>query len=62
MWHDVVVALSLVMVIEGILPFVSPGSWRRMAYRVAQQDDRSMRMMGLACMLIGSGMLYLVNG
>ncbi len=62
MWHDLMVALSLVMVVEGILPFLSPQSWRRMAYSVTQLDDRSMRIMGLASMLIGAGVLYLLNG
>ena len=62
MWHDVMVALCLLIVIEGILPFLSPKSWRKMAYNVAQLDDRALRIMGLASMLIGLGLLYLVNG
>lgn len=62
MWHDVVVALSLVLVAEGVLPFLSPQAWRKMAYNVAQLDDRSMRLMGFISMLVGAGMLYLLNG
>lgn len=62
MWHDVLVALSLVLVIEGLLPFLSPGLWRKMIFSVAQQDNHSLRIMGLISMLVGSGILYLING
>ncbi len=62
MWHDVLVAFSLVLVIEGLLPFLSPDSWRRAVLNVAQQADNSLRVMGFISMLVGAGMLYLVNG
>lgn len=62
MWHDLIVALCLVVIIEGIMPFLSPSYWRKMAFNVAQLDDRSLRIMGFVSMLIGVGMLYLVNG
>lgn len=61
MWHDIAVALCLVFVIEGMMPFISPGQWRKMVSNVAQMDDRSMRIMGLVSMVIGIGLLYLVN-
>ena len=61
MWHDIAVALCLVFVIEGMMPFISPGQWRKMVLNVAQMDDRSMRIMGLVSMVIGIGLLYLVN-
>jgi uncharacterized protein YjeT (DUF2065 family) len=61
MWHDIAVALCLVFVIEGMMPFISPGQWRKMVFNVAQMDDRSMRIMGLVSMVIGIGLLYLVN-
>lgn len=61
MWHDIAVALCLVFVIEGMVPFISPQQWRKMVFNVAQLDDRSMRIMGLVSMAIGIGLLYLVN-
>ena len=61
MWHDIAVALCLVFVIEGMMPFINPGQWRKMVFNVAQMDDRSMRIMGLVSMVIGIGLLYLVN-
>lgn len=62
MWHDLAVAFCLVLVLEGIMPFVSPRSWRRAIVTAIQLSDRSLRGIGLVSMLLGVGMLYLVNG
>ena len=60
-WGDLLAALALVLVIEGIVPFISPPSLRRMLETVSQLDDRSLRITGLVSMLCGIGMLYLVR-
>jgi uncharacterized protein YjeT (DUF2065 family) len=60
-WGDLLAALALVLVIEGIVPFVSPPSLRRMLETVSQLDDRSLRLTGLVSMLCGIVMLYLVR-
>ena len=60
-WGDLLAALALVLVIEGIVPFVSPQSLRRMLATVSQLDDRSLRITGLVSMIIGVVMLYLVR-
>lgn len=61
MWQEFGIALCLVLVIEGLLPFVSPRAWRGMVAAAAGMDDRSLRLAGLACMLTGTALLYLVN-
>ena len=61
MWHDVGIALCLVLVIEGIVPFLYPRRWREMVVMLSEIDDRSMRIAGLASMLLGTGLLYLIN-
>ena len=60
-WGDLLAALALVLVIEGIVPFVSPQSLRRMLETVSQLDDRSLRITGLVSMILGVVMLYLVR-
>jgi uncharacterized protein YjeT (DUF2065 family) len=60
-WGDLLTALALVLVIEGIVPFVSPQSLRRMLETVSQLDDRSLRITGLISMIFGVVMLYLVR-
>ena len=60
-WGDLLAALALVLVIEGIVPFLNPQSLRKMLVTVAQLDDRTLRMTGLVSMICGVVMLYLVR-
>jgi uncharacterized protein len=60
-WGDLLAALALVMVIEGIVPFVSPQAMRRMLEKVARIDDRALRLSGLFSMICGVIMLYIVR-
>lgn len=61
MWNDLWAALALMLVIEGLVPFLSPDLLRRMLASVAQLDDRSVRIAGLISMLCGVALLYLVR-
>jgi len=61
MWHTLAVAFALLFIIEGMIPFVSPNRWRKLVVTVAQQSDSSMRVVGLVSMLLGLGLLYLIN-
>ena len=61
MWQDFFSALALVLVIEGLLPFLTPGGYRRAIATMLQMDDRGLRLMGLASMLAGLLFLYLVR-
>ena len=61
MWHDLFVALALLLVIEGVMPFLAPDTMRRMLLEVAQQDNRRLRIAGLVTMISGVGLLYLIN-
>jgi hypothetical protein len=61
MWHDLLVALALLFVIEGVLPFLAPTLMRRVLLEVARQDNRSLRVSGLVSMLAGVAFLYLIN-
>ena len=60
-WDDLLAALSLVMVIEGIVPFVSPHSLRNLLEKVTRIDDRTLRITGLVSMICGVIMLYVVR-
>lgn len=61
MWSDFFTALCLLLVIEGILPFLVPSRWRSMLRQLSELDDRSVRIAGLVAMLIGAGLLYFVR-
>ncbi|MGD2137823.1 MAG: DUF2065 domain-containing protein [Gammaproteobacteria bacterium] len=60
-WEDLLAALALVLVIEGMLPFVNPQSLRRMLETVSGLDDRTLRITGLVSMLCGVLLLYVVR-
>lgn len=61
MWHALLLAVSLMLVIEGLMPFLSPNTFRRLLVQVAAQDGRRLRLYGLVSMLSGVSLLYLVN-
>ena len=61
MWTDLLSALALVFVIEGLLPFIRPGSARRLFTAASQLDDATLRFIGLTSMCVGLSILYFVR-
>lgn len=61
MWHELAVAFCLMLVIEGAIPFLTPGRWRKMAAMLEQVSDDTLRYVGLGSMLGGTLLLYLIN-
>jgi uncharacterized protein YjeT (DUF2065 family) len=53
------VALALMLVIEGILPFLVPGVWRDAFRRLTEMSDGQIRFVGLSSMLVGLLLLVL---
>lgn len=62
MWTDLLSAIALVLVIEGIMPFVAPHYWRGILARISQLDDNSMRVTGGVMMGLGLAFLYFIRG
>lgn len=61
MLQNLAVGFCLMLVIEGMLPFIAPGRWRKMLEAIEQVDDGTIRLLGLGSMLTGTVLLYLVN-
>lgn len=58
--NDILVpALALMLVIEGLLPFLSPRTWREAFTRMTQLNDGQIRFMGLISMAAGLLLLLL---
>ena len=58
---DIIVAgFALMLVIEGILPFTAPRIWREAFRRFLEMSDGQIRFAGLASMIVGVLILYLV--
>ena len=60
-WGDLFSALALVMVIEGIIPFVSPKGYKSTMQQMITMPDSSLRYIGFGLMLVGIISLYLVR-
>ena len=60
-WHVLPVAFALVFILEGLIPFISPGRWRNMLAVAGEMEDRVIRNIGLSSMLFGLVLLYWVN-
>ncbi|MGH8121112.1 MAG: DUF2065 domain-containing protein [Gammaproteobacteria bacterium] len=61
MWDNLLTAFALVLVIEGLMPFLNPAGWRRIIAMTAQLDDSTLRVIGLTSMILGVFLLYLVH-
>ncbi len=51
-------AFALMLVCEGLLPFLSPGAWRSAFERATRMTDGQIRFLGLTSMVIGLLLLY----
>lgn len=60
-WPDLAAALGLLLVIEGILPFLSPSAAKRALAKFAATDDKTLRVAGTVSMLGGLLLLWLAR-
>ena len=51
-------ALALMLILEGVLPFIAPNLWRDTFRKITQMSDGQIRFVGLSSMLIGLLILY----
>ena len=61
MWNDILVAVALVLVFEGIIPFIAPEKFRQALAQLSQLSDQALRIMGLVSMTIGIIFLYILR-
>lgn len=61
LWDELWIATALLLVMEGVVPFMSPVAMRRALVMMAAMDDRTMRITGLVSMVLGVVILYIVH-
>ena len=61
MWHEFLLALALVLVVEGLLPFLNPAGFRQAMQLISQMDDKQLRISGFTSMIAGVLLMYIVN-
>ena len=61
-WSDLLAALCLVLVLEGLFLFVAPTGWRQAVMQLAELGERSLRAIGGFMVIAGLLALYFVRG
>jgi len=61
MWDDLLSAAALMLVLEGVLPFLSPKLFRETMQVMLEKDDRQIRSASLFAMVAGAVLLYIVK-
>jgi uncharacterized protein len=60
-WTEILTAVALVLVIEGMLPFVRPGRYKQLVAQIVRLSDNQLRMIGLVSMIVGLLLLFVVR-
>ena len=53
MTSNLLLAIALMLIMEGVIPFVAPNTWRETFRRLIQLSDGQLRFIGLTAMLAG---------
>ncbi|MCB1961035.1 MAG: DUF2065 domain-containing protein [Rhodocyclaceae bacterium] len=61
MTSSLITALALMLILEGLVPFVSPKAWRETFQRILQLADGQIRFIGLGSMLAGLLLLLIFS-
>ncbi len=61
MWQELFSALALVLILEGLFPFIAPRAYRRVMLSMVQQHEKVLRTGGFIMMILGVIFLYWVR-
>jgi len=61
MGSDLLTALALVLVIEGLLPVIAPSTWMKVMRDAARMGPHGVRVAGIISMLLGALLLYILT-
>ena len=60
-WKEILTAVALILVLEGMLPFMGPGRYRQFVAQVVRLSDNQLRTIGLTVMITGLLLLFIVR-
>ena len=60
-WTAILTAVALLLILEGMLPFVGPGRYRQLVAQIASLSDNQLRTVGLVAMIAGLLLLFFVR-
>jgi uncharacterized protein YjeT (DUF2065 family) len=60
-WTEILTACALLLVLEGILPFVGPSRYKQLVAQIVRLSDNQLRAAGLTAMIAGLVLLFFVR-
>ena len=60
-WSDLFAGIAFYLIIEGLFPFAAPQAWRRGLVAIAQLGDNQLRTFGLAVVIAGLMLLFIIR-
>ncbi|MBM3392333.1 MAG: DUF2065 domain-containing protein [Betaproteobacteria bacterium] len=61
MWTSLLMAFALMLVLEGLLPFLAPKAWRDAFRRITELADGQIRFIGLSSIVVGAVLLFILK-
>ena len=60
-WSEILTAIALLFVIEGMLPFIRPGRYKQLVAQISRLSDNQLRTYGLTAMIAGLVLLFFLR-
>jgi len=60
-WQELLVAMALVLVWEGLMPTINPSGFRSLLATLQEMDDKKLRIMGLSSMILGAFLVFIIK-
>ncbi len=61
MWPTLLMSFALMLVLEGLLPFIAPRAWRDTFRRITELADGQIRFLGLSSIVVGLLLLLIMK-
>lgn len=61
MWDDLLTAIALLLILEGLLPGIAPRAWMKAVMEAARMGPRGIRIAGITLMLSGAILLQFLH-
>jgi len=61
-WTELFSALALVLIIEGIIPFINPLGYKKTMQQMLAMSESTLRVVGFGLMLVGTLLLFFIRG
>ena len=60
-WNDLLTAIALLLILEGLMPFLSPSRLRETYRQLLELPDKTLRTIGLVSVIAGILLLFLTD-